>query len=548
MRGKNIFIITMLILMNLSSTSFAYNDTKDHWADDTISKMSEYNIIKGYTDDSFKPDNEMTRAEFIVVINRLLGLERESSKYIPDISRQDWYYSDIRKAVAAGIIMGDQEGYIHPNAKITREEAVTILARAFKIEAPMQDELRYIDEYEISSWARNSVGTFVNKGYIKGYTDNTIRAKSTIKRAEALTIIERIVPNILVTNVYDGLITGNALVYTNNVTLNNLKISGNLMIAGNVSNTLIAKNVSVNGDLIICEETEEIANIRYDGKRYEIYPIGKIENQNYINEEYGIKFSVPNNAVVKEFSGDNEIDFTEKDLIVIDIKQNEDYYLKNIKTIAKEETKKYANLFGFIETGKVGIADYALYDDRENAQMIVIKRDSVVYTLIFFNIVSDNFVDNVLSTMELLKTENITDSKYLIYKNSTLSLKFTYRDKYVVVDDSYNTNNINEANGLFKLFIQVNTITDIQNYNMSQIKALLTSLVRNDGEIIKSETMKLMNNDAIKYKVQSEEKIIYSLYVVIGNNLYNFIFTGDEYGMNEVGEELFDEIIKTLEF
>ena len=53
---------------------------------------------------------------------------------------------------------------------------------------------------------------------------------------------------------------------------------------------------------------------------------------------------------------------------------------------------------------------------------------------------------------------------------------------------------------------------------------------------------------AIKFKVESEGKIIYSLYVVIGNNLYNLIFTGDEEGMLEVGEELFDEIVKSLEF
>ena len=57
-----------------------------------------------------------------------------------------------------------------------------------------------------------------------------------------------------------------------------------------------------------------------------------------------------------------------------------------------------------------------------------------------------------------------------------------------------------------------------------------------------------MNNNSIKYKVESEGKIIYSLYVVIGNNLYNLIFTGDEEGMLEVGEELFDEIIESLEF
>ena len=150
--------------------------------------------------------------------------------------------------------------------------------------------------------------------------------------------------------------------------------------------------------------------------------------------------------------------------------------------------------------------------------------------------------------MEFWETENIIDSKVEIYKNNKLSLKFSYLDKYVSVDDSYNTGVINEEKKFFKLFIQVNTITDMQDYSLSEVKALLTAIVSEDGEIKELTTSKIMGNNAIKYEVDSEGKRIYSLYVVIGNNLYNLIFTGDEEGMLQVGEEMFDEIVKSLEF
>lgn len=549
MKKTNIFIISTLMMVGISSLSLAYTDVSGHWAEETINKMNEYKIVNGYSDDSFRPDNEMTRAEFVTVVNRLLGIKKESNKYIPDISRQDWYYSEVRRAVEAGIIQGDELGYIHPDKKITREEAVVMLARAFKIRVTTNIQSKYIDQDDISSWAKENFLSFVNQGYITGYNDETLKPKNTIKRAEAITIINRIIPNILTANIYEGTISGNTLVYGDNVTLNNVTINGNLIISNGSSVTLTTRNVIVNGNLIIFDEKiDELSGVKVKEKIIDPYQSAETEIQNYINNKYGIKFSIPSAANVKELNDEEQINYKEKDLVIIDIKQNDEYYLKSIKTIAREESKKYANLFKAVETGKIGLADYMVYDDKENAQMLVVKRDSVVYTLIFLNIVSENFLDNVLSTMELLPIDNVIDSKEVIYKNSKLSLKFTYKDIYVSVDDSYNTNNINNENSLFKLFIQVNTITDIQNYNFNEIKALLTSLVKNDGKILKTESLKIVNNDALKFKIQSEEKLIYSLYVIIGNNLYNFIFTGDEVGMNEVGENLFNEIIETLEF
>lgn len=116
------------------------------------------------------------------------------------------------------------------------------------------------------------------------------------------------------------------------------------------------------------------------------------------------------------------------------------------------------------------------------------------------------------------------------------------------VDDSYNTKKIYSGDAPFKLFIQVNTVTDMSDYSFDQLQAMLKQIARKDGELVKTENMKIISNDAVKFKIlTSENKMIYSLYIVVGNNLYDLILTANEDVMDELGDYLFDEIIRSLE-
>lgn len=547
MKKTSIFIISILMILGFSTVSLAYTDTEGHWASDVIDELSNKKIINGYSDGTFKPDNSVTRAEFIAIVNRMLGLTTESSKYIPDISRQDWFYSDIRKAVKAGILKGNEEGYVRPNDTITREEAVVILARAFKVTQAPSTGIKFEDRSEVSDWARESVYTFVKYGYINGYYGNLIKPKENVKRAEVLTIIKRIIPNILTEDIYEGIIQGNTLLVDNNIVLRNATISGNLIIKESIISTLKVNNVDVKGNLIIEKTDNIITKIRVSGSVIELYEDKREQSLKYVDKDYGISFAIPARATVIELGRNQEIDYKKKDLIAINILQDDNYYLESVSTIARDEAKKYANLFIEKEEGTIQNAEYVLYDDNDKSQMIVIKRENIVYVLVFSNIVSENVVDNVLSTMKLLKTNKITDYGNVIYKNTALSMKFSYKDFYVSVDDSYNTGVVNDKDAFFKLFIQVNTITDMDKYSIDEVKYLLKNLASNDGEILESENLKIVNNDAIKFKIRSEEKSICSLYIVVGNNLYNLVFTGDSEAMNEVGDKIFTNIINTIE-
>ena len=167
MKKISVFILSILILTNVAKTTFAFTDTSAHWANETIEKMKDTKIINGYEDDTFRPDTNMTRAEFVTVINRLLDLQEESSKYIPDINRSDWYYSEIRKAVKVGIIQGDANGSTHPKDNITREEAIVILSRAFKLKKTSSLPKGYDDIDTISDWAKKEVCSAIRDGYTR---------------------------------------------------------------------------------------------------------------------------------------------------------------------------------------------------------------------------------------------------------------------------------------------------------------------------------------------------------------------------------------------
>lgn len=547
---KKIIPIVLMSMLTVSSSVYAFSDVDNHWAKDSIEKLSQINIVKGYEDNTFKPDKNMTRAEVATIINRLIGASKESLKYIPDLDRQSWYSSEIRKSVQTGVITGDENGNVRPTSYVTREEVVAMLSRAFYISGNSTLVENYTDESEISEWAKDYVATFLNYKYIMGYEDGTIRPKANITRSEFVTLLGRMFKTIAVGGVHTGRIEGNLIITGDNVVLNNLVVDGNLVIAAGTSYTLTLKNVEVKGNVILCEETN-IDEIYVQGKKIYAYEREAGTLEQYKNDEYGIEFSISNKIKIIEAWKEKDINYFEDNMLLINIEQSDDYYLKSIDTIGKKKIREVDRLYEITEKGTINNAFYLLYEPlsrSENYKYLVIKRDNTVYTLLFRNITLDNLVDNVLTTLKLIEGEKINDRNFEIYKNRKLSLKFTYRSGYVGVDDSYNTKKIYSGDAPFKLFIQVNTVTDMADYTFDQLQYMLKQIARKDGELIKTENMKIINNNAVKFKIlTSENKIIYSLYIVVGNNLYDLILTANEDTMDELGDYLFDEIIRSLE-
>ena len=552
MNRRFLFLLTLTLCTAMTSEAIAFSDVEGHWAEKSIQKAEEMKIINGYEDNRFMPDSYMTRAELVTIINRFLEIQSETDKYIPDVTRQDWFHSDVRKALSAGIIKGDANGYVRPNDYVTREEAAVIMCRAFYSEADGNvDTLSFKDNDSISTWSRADILTFVKKGYITGYPDGELKPKNNITRAEIITILGRIIAGNIEAPIRDKKVNGNWIINQKNSQLRNVEFFGDLIIGETAGESVYLSNVVVNGNLVLYSPVDLQKNkVTVKGKVIKAYD-KKIESTfHYTNNTYGVNFSLPTGAKVFESSEVTSSVYDYDDVIIIDIKEDESYYFKDIHEISAEEIKsrKSDSIYKLIESDKFGFYPYEIYKDNANSSLLIIKRDNIVYSLLFINVVSDNILDNVISSIQFTNGEKTLNYAEKIYRNSKLCLKFTYRDGYVGVDDSYNTGVIYSGDPFFKLFIQVNMITDIDEYSVEEVTALLKTLIKSDGTIVSQKISKISNHDAIFFEVDDGENKIISLYVIVGNNLYNFIFKGEKSRVDSLGKEMFLDIVSSMEF
>ena len=185
------------------STPNPFYDTENHWAKDIIADMAATGIISGFEEDGkmiFKPDNNMTRAEFASMIANYKKLD--FSKYDDvklDFTDNDiipqWAVSAVKAVYKEGIILGrvndDGTSTFAPYDNITRAEAMTILGRIL----PNNDDLPnlpFADKNDIPQWAEEGVSKLYSTGIVSGYEDNTILPNNNMKRAEAATMLYKI--------------------------------------------------------------------------------------------------------------------------------------------------------------------------------------------------------------------------------------------------------------------------------------------------------------------------------------------------------------------
>ena len=167
-------------------------DIKGHWAELSIRDFINNGYINGYDDKTFRPNNSITRAEFIKIFNKYFELDNKSGKTFNDTSTH-WAKDEIDIAVTHGVINGYPDKTFRPNEPITREEAAKVISNYKKIEDNNLDKLnKYKDATNVSNWAADSVEGVLEQGYMNGYSDKTFRPKNNITRAEAVVTLSRI--------------------------------------------------------------------------------------------------------------------------------------------------------------------------------------------------------------------------------------------------------------------------------------------------------------------------------------------------------------------
>ncbi|MDD3364339.1 MAG: S-layer homology domain-containing protein, partial [Syntrophomonas sp.] len=163
------------------------NDIAGHWAEANINKLVAMGAVSGYTDGSFKPNANISRAEFVTVLVKAFKLEAKSGKVFDD-TMNSWAKDYIATATAYGIASGYNDQVFGADDPITREQMVVMVIKAAQF-TPASAEIAFADSDSISAWARESMATAINKGIIKGFPDNTIRPGDNASRAEAITVI-----------------------------------------------------------------------------------------------------------------------------------------------------------------------------------------------------------------------------------------------------------------------------------------------------------------------------------------------------------------------
>lgn len=162
-------------------------DIEGHWAEENIKGLIKLDAIVGYTDNTFKPNNNITRAEFATILVKAFDLESKSTTIFND-TIDHWAKDYISVAAGNRIILGYGENLFGPDDLITREQMAVMIIKTMKIDLSSKDTL-FADSNQVSEWAEEYVSTAVNLEVIVGYPDKTFKPQANATRAEAVTVI-----------------------------------------------------------------------------------------------------------------------------------------------------------------------------------------------------------------------------------------------------------------------------------------------------------------------------------------------------------------------
>lgn len=166
-----------------------------HWAYTEMNYLINHNILGGDQNGNYLPNKDVTRAEFASFLVRALELTPKSSTVsFTDVKPGDWFYSSVNLAASHDLIAGVGNGKFNPNAKINRQEMAVMIKRALDYAgvATTKSAISFNDNSQIASWAKESIQYAVGTKILFGREGNTFRPSANATRAEASTVIYRV--------------------------------------------------------------------------------------------------------------------------------------------------------------------------------------------------------------------------------------------------------------------------------------------------------------------------------------------------------------------
>ena len=180
-----------LLTVGASAVEPTYGDIAGHWAEASIDRWSGHGIIQG-NNGKFNPNGQLTCAHFAAILARLLKLPAAKDAGFSDNTPDAWHYDAINRCAAAGILKGNLNGTVTPNAPITRERAMVMLGRALGIEPIENPDLtQFTDGAQVASYARGMLAALIRAGIVGGVTADQLAPQNNITRAATVTILDR---------------------------------------------------------------------------------------------------------------------------------------------------------------------------------------------------------------------------------------------------------------------------------------------------------------------------------------------------------------------
>lgn len=237
-------ILTVCSLaVTIGAANVTFTDVSGHWAwtGGQISYLVDKDVLNGYKQSNgtykFMPDGEVTRAEFVKMLDETFGLTATTYINYSDVKSTDWFYTYFAKAAAQGYLL-NYGSSVSPNGKITREEAISLLVRYLDLPANEKADVSYFsDYYSISENYRDYILRAIYAELTDGYNENggkVFKPKNTLTRAEALTILYRAAGCIFNQNAYsrdNGAAATNNVITRGGVILNGVTLGGRVIVS-----------------------------------------------------------------------------------------------------------------------------------------------------------------------------------------------------------------------------------------------------------------------------------------------------------------------------
>ncbi|HIW24598.1 MAG TPA: Ig-like domain-containing protein [Firmicutes bacterium] len=353
----------------VSATALAAipSDIGGHWAQGTIIQWTTNGYISGYPDGTFKPDNSITRAEFVVMVNKAMGYNKRGNAYFSDVSAAHWAYAEIMKGVEAGYITGNGDGTFRPDAPVTRQEAAVMISKILGLDQDYASAAKYVDYRYIPSWAAGYVGAVSKAGIMTGYPDGDFKSDRVLTRAESVVSLDK-------TKNYDGKVEedkDDREVFEDyrltSSSLSDKIIKGDLIISSSLSNRNVSlDNVKVEGKLIVeggktvTADGCEISELEMNRSDVEFDATGRTKVGKTTFEKYGKLSGSGYSRVIidEEFSSYIELD-ANIDYVELDADTNV-RLLENCVIETFEATKNADN--ATVNFNKAEVEDMDIYD------------------------------------------------------------------------------------------------------------------------------------------------------------------------------------------